>query len=310
MEPSGSEPLTTVRPSTTRKPTRLATKWIVAICLAGLCVALFQTWIFTNLGSDYVVAHAGMTRPSSETPTAVGLAFEAVHYDGRLPAWYVPGQPGRPVMVMVAGYGGTRSEMLKRMVPLHKLGYGALAIEQSYQLGWQTFGGGQREAAQVTAAAHWVTSHTGDRVVLYGESAGGLSVLLAGAEGLRPLAIVSDSGFTSMRDEAAHSTRLPTALLGPFDTFYPWFSGGAHILDVGTELRLHPGYNVPTLIIQGTGDNEIDWHNGPTLARLTHGTLWLLPGVGHIGAYSAEPTAYIARVNRFIESAEARGTQR
>jgi hypothetical protein len=267
MEPSGSEPLTTVRPSTTRKPTRLATKWIVAICLAGLCVALFQTWIFTNLGSDYVVAHAGMSRPSSETPTAVGLAFEAVHYDGRLPAWYVPGQPGRPVMVMVA-------------------------------------------AAQVTAAAHWVTSHTGDRVVLYGESAGGLSVLLAGAEGLRPLAIVSDSGFTSMRDEAAHSTRLPTALLGPFDTFYPWFSGGAHILDVGTELRLHPGYNVPTLIIQGTGDNEIYWHNGPTLARLTHGTLWLLPGVGHIGAYSAEPTAYIARVNRFIESAEARGTQR
>jgi hypothetical protein len=43
---------------------------------------------------------------------------------------------------------------------------------------------------------------------------------------------------------------LPVGLLGPFEAFYPWFSGGAHILDVGTELQLHPGYDVPTLIIQ------------------------------------------------------------
>jgi uncharacterized protein len=288
----------------------LATRWIVAICLAGLCVALLQTWIFTNLGSDYVVAHSGISRPSSETPVAVGLRYEAVHYDGRLPAWYIRGRPGQPVIVMVAGYGGSRAGMLERMVPLHQLGYGALAIEQSYQLGWQAFGGGQREAGQVIAAAHWVTSHTGDQVVLYGESAGGLSVLLAGAEGLRPLAVISDSGITSMRNEAAHSTRLPTALLGPFQTFYPWFSGGAHILDVGTELQLHPGYHVPTLIIQGTGDKEIYWRNGPTLARMTHGTLWLLPGVGHVGAYSAEPAAYIARVSGFIEAAEAGRAQR
>jgi len=293
-----------------RKPTQLATGWIIAICMAGLCVALIQTWIFTNLGSDYVAAHSGTSRPSSETPAAVGLPYEAVHYDGRLPAWYIKGQPGQPVIVLVAGYGGRRTGLLRIVAPLHKLGFGALSIEQSYQLGWQTFGGGQREAAQVTAAAHWVTSHTGDQVVLYGDSAGGLSVLLAGAEGLRPLAIISDSGFTSMRNEAAHSTRLPAALLGPFETFYPWFSGGAHILDVGTELQLHPGYNVPTLIIQGTGDNEIYWNNGPTLARLTHGTLWLLPGVGHVGAFQARPTEYVARVSGFIESARNRKAQR
>ena len=291
-------------PSSTRR--RLASGWIIVICLAGFCVALGQTWIFTNLGSDYVVAHSGTSRTSVETPADVGLPYEAVHYDGRLPAWYIKGRPGQPVIVMVAGYGGDRSGLLKRLIPLHRLGYGALAIAQSYQLGWQTFGGGQREAAQVASAAHWVTRHTGDHVVLYGESAGGLSVLLAAAEGLRPLALISDSGFTSMRNEAAHNTRLPVALLGPFEAFYPWFSGGAHILDVGTELRLHPGYDVPTLIIQGTADKEIYWHNGPTLARMTHGTLWLLPGVGHVGAFQSEPTEYIARVSGFIAAAEAR----
>jgi hypothetical protein len=292
------------RPRSTRP--RLATGWILAICLAGFCVALVQTWIFTNLGSDYVVAHSGTSRSSLETPADVGLPYEAVHYDGRLPAWYIEGRPGQPVIVMVAGYGGGRSGLLQRVVPLHQLGFGALAIAQSYQLGWQTFGGGQREAAQVSAADHWVTSHTGDQVVLHGESAGGLSVLLAAAEGLRPLAIISDSGLTSMRNEAAHHTRLPVALLGPFEALYPWFSGGAHVLDVGTELQLHPGYDVPTLIIQGTGDKEIYWHNGPTLARMTHGTLWLLPGVGHVGAFQADPTEYIARVSGFIVAAEAR----
>ena len=113
-----------------------------------------------------------------------------------------------------------------------------------------------------------------------------------------------------MRNEVAHDTRMPAALLAPFDTFYPWVSGGAHILDVGTELHLRPGYHVPTLIIQGTDDKIIYWHNGPTLARLTHGTLWLLPGVGHVGAFHAVPTEYISRVSRFIQSAEAREVDR
>lgn len=286
-------------------PTHLAWRWIIAICLAGVVVALLQTWIATNVGSDLAVAHWGVSRPASQTPASVGLHYQAVDYDGRLPAWYVPGQPGRPVIVMVAGYGSSPAGELKRLVPLHRQGYGALLIEMSYQLGWQAFGGGQREATEVMVADHWVTDHTGQQVVLYGESAGGLSVLLAGAEGLRPLAIISDSGLVTMRNEVAHNTRMPEALLGPFEAFYPWFSGGGHILDVGTELHLHPGYHVPTLIIQGTADRTIYWKNGPTLARLTHGTLWLLPGVGHVGAFQAGPGRYVSRVNSFIEAAES-----
>ena len=287
-----------------QRSTRLATVWIVAICLTGVVVALLQTWIATNLASDYAVAHWGSNRHAFDTPATVGLRFETVDYDGNLPAWYLEGRPGRPVIVMVAGYGGGRTGVLKPLVPLHQLGYGVLDIALGYQLGRQTFGGGQREAAQVVAADHWVVGHTGEPVVLYGQSAGGLSVLLAGAEGLRPLAIISDSGLVSMRNEAAHNTRLPSALLGPFETFYPWFSGGGHVLDVGTELHRHPGYHVPTLIIQGTADQIIYWHNGPTLARLTHGTLWLLPGIGHVGAFHSDPGAYVARISAFVERAD------
>jgi hypothetical protein len=43
---------------------------------------------------------------------------------------------------------------------------------------------------------------------------------------------------------------------------------------------------------------------------MTHGTLWLLPGVGHVGAFQAAPTEYIARVSGFIDAAEVPEVQR
>ncbi len=95
-------------------------------------LALFQTWIATNVGSDLALAYSGASRHTSETPTAVGLHYRTVDYHGRLPAWYVRGRSGLPVIVMVAGYGSGPAGELKRLVPLHTLGYGALLIEMGY----------------------------------------------------------------------------------------------------------------------------------------------------------------------------------
>jgi len=119
------------------------------------------------------------------------------------------------------------------------------------------------------------------------------------------LAIISDSGLVSARSGVAFKSGLPTSLFGPFELLYPLFSSGGHVQDVGDELRQHPGYDVPTMIIQGTGDARVDWHNGPELARLTHGVLWLLPGVPHVGAFRHDPGKYVSRVNAFIRRAES-----
>ena len=284
----------------------LARSHFIGILAAALAVGLFQVWLTINLFSDYSVAHWGVARLPTKTPTSVNLSYRSVDYDGSLPAWFIPGTPGSPVVVVVGGYGGDRDSNLDKAVPpLHRLGYGLLCIDLAYQIGRTTFGGGQREASEVAAAARWVTAHTGDETVLYGTSAGGLAVLLAGAEGLRPLAIISDSGLVSERNEVAFNSVLPASLFGPFELLYPLFSSGGHVQDVGSELRQHPGYDVPTLVIQGTGDERIDWHNGPELARMTHGTLWLLPGVPHLGAFQSHPKTYVARVNAFIRRAES-----
>ena len=286
--------------------TRLARSRLIWIFAAAIVVATLQVWVTINLFSDYAVAHWGVAAVSRETPTSVNLSYQSVVYDGSLPAWFIPGAPGFPVFVVVSGWNGDRDSNLNKAVPpLHRLGYGLLCIDLAYQIGRTTFGGGQREASEVVAAARWVRTHTGAPVILYGTSAGGLAVLLAGAEGLRPLAIVSDSGLVSERNEVAFNSGLPTSLFAPFELFYPLLSSGGHIQDVGNELHQHPGYDVPTLIVQGTGDSKINWHNGPELAHLTHGTLWLLPGVPHVGAFRSDPERYISRVSAFIRDAEA-----
>ncbi len=289
----------------------LARSHLIGILSTALAVAVFQVWLTINLFSDYALAHWGVAPVSTETPSTVDLSYQTVDYDGSLPAWFIRGSPGSPVVVVVGGYPGDRDSNLDKVVrPLHRLGYGLLCIDLAYQIGRTTFGGGQREATEIAAAAHWVTTQTGDPVVLYGTSAGGLVVLLAGAEGLRPLAIISDSGLVGERNEVAFKSGLPAWLFGPFELLYPFFSSGGHVQDVGSELHQHPGYDVPTLIIQGTGDTVIDWHNGPELARLTRGTLWLLPGVPHVGAFRSDPQRYTSRVSAFIRRAESMATKR
>ena len=89
-----------------------------------------------------------------------------------------------------------------------------------------------------------------------------------------------------------------TALL---PVLYPLVSGGGHALDVGRELDGRP-FGVPALVIQGTGDRTIPPSDGPRLARLTGGRLWLLPGVAHTKAFDTDRAAYVARVDEFVRS--------
>jgi len=147
---------------------RLAGSHLIGIFAAALAAAVFQVWLTINLFADFALAHWGEAPISTETPASVHLSYQSVDYDGTLPAWYIPGSAGSPVIVVVGGYPGSRRSNLDRAVPpLHRQGYGLLCIDLAYQIGRTTFGGGQREASEVAAAARWVKIHTRDAVVLY-----------------------------------------------------------------------------------------------------------------------------------------------
>ena len=266
-----------------------------------LTVAL-GTWVAGNAYAAVRVANSGRNAREDRTPAAVGLAFRSVTYGRALPAWYVPGDSARPVIVIVHGYGGNRTNNLEVGPPLHRRGYGLLFIDLGYALGRHHYGGGQREANEVAAAVGWVKTHAGVPAVLLGYSAGGFAVLAAVARGTKVAAVIADSGFPGYRNEVACRGHTLEASTGLFPLLYPLVSGGGHALDVGYEVKDRP-YRTPTLIIQGAADRVVSWRNGRRLARLTHGQLWLLPGVGHTTAFRRYPVTYIERLVAFLGSA-------
>lgn len=227
--------------------------------------------------------------------------FENVTYGHGLPAWYIPGDPGRPVIVVVHGYGGNRVETVEVGPPLHRLGYGLLFPDLGYVSGARRYGAGQPEADDVTDAVRWVDETRHVPAVLLSFSGGAFASLAAVARGARPTAIVVDSGFLSWRDVVAFRAHVPRIVTNLFPVLYPYFGGGGHAIDVAHELDGRP-FGVPAFVIQGSADRTVPPSDGPRVARLTGGLLWLLPGVAHTKAFDTDRGAYVARVDEFIRS--------
>jgi len=247
------------------------------------------------------IARGGVDLRQMPDPSSVGLRFERVTYGDGLPAWYVAGAPGRPVIVVVHGYGGNRTATVEVGPPLHELGYGLLFPELSYVSGARPYGGGQREADEIGQALAWVDRTVHVPAVLLGFSGGAFASLAAVARGARPAAIVADSGFMGFRSVVAFRAHVPEVVTNLLPVIYPFVSGGWHAIDVARELDGRP-FAVPAFIVQGADDRTIPPADGPRLARLTGGRLWLLPGVAHTKAFDTDRADYIARVDGFVRS--------
>ena len=266
-----------------------------------MLAAAVAAWISLNAYAAAKIARGGVDTRQSPDPASVGLAFEDVTYGDGLPAWYVPGSPGRPVVVVVHGYGGNRTATVEVGPPLHDLGYGLLFPDLGYVSGARPYGGGQREAEEVRDAARWVADSVGVPVVLLGFSGGAFASVASVAQGTPVAAVVADSGFVSFRRVVAFRAHLPEALTNLLPVIYPLVSGGGHVVDIGREIGKRP-FRVPVLVIQGSQDRTIPPADGPRLARLTTARLWLLPGVGHTKAFDTDRPAYVARVDDFIRA--------
>ncbi|MDQ4088955.1 MAG: hypothetical protein M3163_01400 [Actinomycetota bacterium] len=258
-------------------------------------------WFALNAYAATKIARGGADARQTPDPSSVGLDFRHVTYGEGLPAWYVAGAAGRPVIVVVHGYGGNRTATVEVGPPFHALGYGLLFIDLGYVAGDRPYGGGQREADEVEDALRWVADTVGAPAVLLGFSGGAFASLASVARGARPAAIVADSGFTGFRSVVSFRAHVPEAVTALLPVLYPLVSEGGHALDVRRELGGRP-FGVPTFLIQGTGDRTIPPSDGPKLARLTGGRLWELPGVAHTKAFDTDRAVYVARIDEFVRS--------
>lgn len=267
-----------------------------------MLVTAVMAWLSLNAYAAAKIARGGVDARQSPDPASVGLRFENVTYGDGLPAWFVAGAPGRPVIVVVHGYGGNRTATVEVGPPFHQLGYGLLFVDLGYVWGERRYSGGGREAAEVEQALRWVEANAGAPAVLLGFSGGALASLTAVARGSRPAAVVADSGFLGFRSVVAFRAHVPRAVTNLLPVLYPLFSNGGHVVDLAREVGDRP-FGAPALVIQGAADRTTPPADGPALARLTGGRLWLLPGVAHTKAFDADRAAYVARVDEFIRSA-------
>ena len=270
----------------------------------GLLAVAVTGWVSLNAYAAAKIARGGVDIRRQPDPGSVGLAFEDVTYGDGLPAWYVRGTPGRPVIVVVHGYGGNRAGTVEVGPPLHALGYGLLFPNLGYVSGAHRYGGGQREADDVADAVRWVTDVAAAPAVVLGFSGGAFASLAAAARGSEPAAVIADSGFVGFRSVVAFRAHVPAVLTTLLPVLYPLFSNGGHAIDVGREIAGRR-YRVPTLIIQGTADRTIPPSDGPRLARLTGGRLWQLAGVAHTKAFDTDRIAYVAHLDDFLRSVVA-----
>lgn len=267
----------------------------------GMLAALVAAWFSLNAYAANKIARGGVDLRQTPDPASVGLPFEDVTYGDGLPAWYVAGDPGRPAIVIVHGYGGNRTATVEVGPPLRELGYGLLFVDLGYVGGDRLYGGGSREAGDVAAAVRWVDDNLDVPALILGFSGGAFASLAAVARGARPAAIVADSGFVGFRSVVAFRTHVPRLVTNLLPVLYPLVSDGGQALDLASEID--EPFETPTLIIQGTGDRTIPPSDGPRLARLTGGRLWLLPGVAHTGAFDEDRAAYVAVVDAFFRAA-------
>ena len=278
-------------------------RWPPRVAIAvGACLVV--AWVAGNSYAAVVIARGGEDPVERVDPSSVGLAFRDVSYGGGRSAWYVPGKAGRPLIVVVHGYGNNRSATVEVGPPLYDLGYGLLFVNLGYVSGSRAYGGGQREAEDVTDAVRWAATTFRVPVVLLGFSAGALASLSAVASGAPAAAVVSDSGFAGFRDVVAYRAGVNRALTALLPAVYPLVSGGGRIVDLASQIG-EQRFPVPTLVIQGDADRTVSPASGRDIARLTGGRLWQLPGVGHAGAFHADRAGYVARVDELIRAAVA-----
>ena len=247
------------------------------------------------------------------SPWELEVDFEPVAFraqDGvMIRGWWLPRPNSGQVVVGCTGHRGAKHELLGIGSGLWRAGNNVLLFDFR--------GRGESDLAACSLAYHemidldaavdYAASRVPDgRIGVVGYSMGAAVSLLVAAREPRIRAVVADSPFASMRDVVGFALarrRIP---------LHPTLS----IVDSVNRLRY--GYALaaveplaavpaiaprPLLLIHGTDDTIIPIAHSRELfeAAGEPKELWIVPGVGHCGAYFADRRHYVARVVQFFE---------
>ena len=281
---------------------------------AALVVAVAGWLAVAAVAADRLTRRARPPYPEPAPDVTWGVLrpLRLATADGHdLGAWFVPGRPDRPPVVLVHGNGGDRTSCLPQAELLAAAGHPVLLVTaraHGDSAGDRNdFGLGARQ--DVLAAAGWLAAELPGRpVVVWGRSLGAAAALFAAPDlGDRAAGYVLECPYRDLRTAVRNRTRhyLPPVVEW---VAYAGLTAAAplvlpdidHISPVEAAGRVPAG--VPVLILAGGADRRatpddagaIACRLGPRAERV------VVPGGDHLALDRADPAAYRAAVLGFL----------
>jgi uncharacterized protein len=274
------------------------------------------------VGLSFILVYAN-THPSKYPlhipPSVYKADYEDVSFataDGIvLKGWLVkPPHPGTksPAIIICHGVGANRSDFTELAASLSQRGYFVLQFDfrAHGESGGRRTSLGYHEQKDVIAALEFLRTRyevNPKRIGIYGFSLGGSSAILAAAKTDAFSAVVVDSAFTSLRDQAReaitgfyHLPAFPFLPLSIFGYELYFQTSVDNISPVSVIKQIAPA---PVLIIAGEGDQLIPADNGRKLYRAAHEPkeLWLISGAEHGATLAVAGSEYEKRVGEFFD---------
>jgi len=283
----------------------------ILISIVLLIVALSFILVYANTHPPKYPLHIPPSEYRAEYETVSFTTGDGIALKGWLvkPARVLTGSPA---IIICHGVGANKSDFTELAAALARRGFYALLFDfrAHGDSGGSRSSLGYHEQKDVDAALQFLKERRKidpKRIGIYGFSLGGSTAILAAAKTGAFSAVVADSAFSSLRDQAR------TAITGFYHLpAFPFL----HLAVLGYELYFQTGIDtvspvaaiadispVPVLIIAGEGDQLIPAENGRSLydAARDPKELWIIPGADHGGTLAAGGAAYGNRVGEFFD---------
>ena len=326
----------------------------ILVVLAGVVLVAGLVWASAiGYVASGMIMHGDEVKHGCPTPAELGWAYEAVNYDialdeqlpddnpdwlkdcpnhgagtagtdvvsadgVRLAGWYIPSGDGdgatAPTVVIVHGWGVSKSDALRYAVPLHDA-WNLLLIDtraQGRSSGdWMSFG--VAEAADVRAMLDWLErTKRPSKIAVLGDSGGAAAAARLARTDQRISGLVLESSHARLRNplsqQAAEQPLFqPVALTLPITMAAVWARTGAWLGDADPLDAIADLGDRPLAISYGTKDGkDLPELNAQVLhdAALAAGVpveMHACEGAGHGQVIDTCPDAYRDWVNAFME---------
>jgi len=289
--------------STTIKPPRRNLRIFgVLLFAAGVLAAVF-VW---NVGSILISPSNGQIRNPPDSLPVHPVEFASAS-GSRLHGWWVAGQPGKGVVILMHGVHADRTTMVNRAEFLFHAGYSVLLFDfqaHGESIGKQiTFG--FLESRDATAAVNLARQKCPDQKIgVIGVSLGAAAALLAEPP-LPVSAMVLESSYPTLYQAVEDRLVIRFRWLGKLATPLLTCQLGPRLGFCADDLR--PIQNAgqiftPKFFIAGTADRDTTLSESQALfnAAAEPKQLWLVEDAAHVDMHAFARTEYEKRVLDFL----------